>query len=32
MPRITPDENLPEALRWLLVRILDFGGSWGKAE
>jgi len=25
MARITPDESLPEALRWLLVRLLDLG-------
>ena len=29
MPRITPDESLPEALRWLLVRLLDLGRSVG---
>jgi hypothetical protein len=28
MPRITPDESLPEALRWLLVRLLDLGRSF----
>ena len=25
MPRKTPDESLPEALGWLLVRLLDLG-------
>src|SRR6266481_8449542 len=30
MPRITPDESLPEALRWLLVRLLDLGRRSGR--